>query len=308
MRRKDAEQREARHLRAQGYSLRAIAAELGVALSSASVWVRGVERPLPKPEPEPPTPEEPTEWQVCGRCRERLPTTAFNKYRDGRQYWCRECFCAYFEARGQLHRRQSDQAKQRRRARAREYVIGLLQSLSCIDCGEDDIIVLEFDHVGPKTRAVSALVVEGASLAKVKAETRNCEVVCVNCHRKRSAARARTARWRYAINLDDLGYSNGVDELGVARGAARARNARFVFDFLSGKRCVDCGLAELLVLDFDHLRDKHKPVMELVMSEASIPRIEAEIAKCEVRCANCHRRKTAKEQGHFRHHAGAPVA
>lgn len=310
MRRKDGEQREARRLRAEGYSLRAIAAELGVALSSTSTWTRDVERPIPEPEPKPVPPQRPIEWQVCGRCRERLPTTAFNKYkyRDGRQYWCRECFREYFRTRGQLHRHQVQRAKEARRDQARAYVVGLLRNLSCLDCGEDDLVVLEFDHVRDKLSAVSLLVVEGAALERVKAETAKCDVVCVNCHRRRTASRARTARWRYVQQLEDLGYTRKVDEIGIARGATRERNARFLFDFLSQKRCVDCEISDLLVLEFDHVRDKRELVTKLANRECSLKTIRAEIAKCEVRCANCHRRRTAKEQGHFRHHVTASVA
>jgi hypothetical protein len=59
--------------------------------------------------------------------------------------------------------------------------------------------------------------------------------------------------------------------------------------------CTDCGYNENPVaLDFDHLGSKSNNVSE--MMNLRWERIEAEIAKCVVRCANCHRIKTHKEK------------
>ena len=55
-----------------------------------------------------------------------------------------------------------------------------------------------------------------------------------------------------------------------------------------------------MVLDFDHLRDKEAEISNLVMRRVSLEQIKAEIEKCVVRCANCHRRKTSMENGAYR--------
>jgi hypothetical protein len=60
------------------------------------------------------------------------------------------------------------------------------------------------------------------------------------------------------------------------------------------------------VLDFDHIGIKRRGVVQLAMRECSLANLEREIAECEVRCANCHRRRTIVEQGHFRNHLVTP--
>jgi len=74
----------------------------------------------------------------------------------------------------------------------------------------------------------------------------------------------------------------------------RARNRSFVRDFLEKNPCVDCGEDDPVVLDFDHVRgEKRNHVSNLVRSGSSLKTVKDEMAKCEVRCSNCHRRVTA---------------
>ena len=58
-----------------------------------------------------------------------------------------------------------------------------------------------------------------------------------------------------------------------------------------------CGESDPLVLDFDHIKDKAFGIAAARWQRKSLEAIRQEIAKCVVRCANCHRRKTANEQG-----------
>lgn len=78
-----------------------------------------------------------------------------------------------------------------RRIAAREFICNYLQSHPCLDCGETDIVVLEFDHVrGEKKRTISLMVAEGYTIKSIQAEIEKCEVACANCHRRRTAQRA----------------------------------------------------------------------------------------------------------------------
>lgn len=80
------------------------------------------------------------------------------------------------------------------------------------------------------------------------------------------------------------------------------RNQKFVMDYLLTHPCVDCQEPDPVVLEFDHVRGKKKyNIATMIRLAMSIAAIEREIAKCEVRCANCHRRATARRHGWYRH-------
>ncbi len=66
--------------------------------------------------------------------------------------------------------------------------------------------------------------------------------------------------------------------------------------YLVGHPCVDCGETDVRVLEFDH-RGHKRLAVSLMIRTQPWPNIEREILKCEVRCANCHRRKTLRELG-----------
>ena len=73
---------------------------------------------------------------------------------------------------------------------------------------------------------------------------------------------------------------------------------RFVYEYLRKHPCVDCGETNPIVLDFDHVRGKKRESIAVLMhNRASMATIKAEIAKCEIRCANCHRIRTATMGG-----------
>ena len=81
----------------------------------------------------------------------------------------------------------------------------------------------------------------------------------------------------------------------------RFKAMEFVYSFLTEHPCVDCGESRLETLDFDHVRGKKIiNISHLLRRGAPIPALEEEIAKCEVRCANCHRVRTAKQLNWFR--------
>jgi hypothetical protein len=72
-------------------------------------------------------------------------------------------------------------------------------------------------------------------------------------------------------------------------------------DYLLSHPCVDCGESNILTLHFDHRDPVEKSFS--IGSERKRLRwevIEAEIAKCDVRCANCHAIRTAHQSRSWR--------
>lgn len=78
----------------------------------------------------------------------------------------------------------------------------------------------------------------------------------------------------------------------------RQRKKQFVWEYLLLHSCIDCGEKDPLVLDFDHVRgEKSFSISDAIRNKKTVERILQEIEKCEVRCSNCHRRKTARQFG-----------
>jgi hypothetical protein len=83
------------------------------------------------------------------------------------------------------------QIKYRDKKRAALYSYLLLHP--CVDCGETDPVVLEFDHLPEfeKVREIGKMITGGTwSWATILKEIEKCEVVCANDHRRRTSSRA----------------------------------------------------------------------------------------------------------------------
>jgi hypothetical protein len=71
--------------------------------------------------------------------------------------------------------------------------------------------------------------------------------------------------------------------------------------YLLDHRCAHCGERDPVVLEFHHRQTgKLAAIAVLLKDVAPWPRIAAEIEKCTVLCANCHRRQTAQDRGWWR--------
>lgn len=141
--------------------------------------------------------------KVCTRCKKEKPEEDFNfkyKNRGIRGSHCRDCSRLYVNKHYKEHRKYYlEKAKKRNyrlRSEASKFIWDFLSNHPCVDCGESDPIVLEFDHREDKISPVSRLA-RDASLEKIKFEINKCDVRCANCHRRRTA---KSLRWHKFLN------------------------------------------------------------------------------------------------------------
>src|ERR1051325_3676559 len=100
---------------------------------------------------------------------------------------------------------------------------------------------------------------------------------CDECRKKRM-------RNRYSKNKERVQNINRVAKLN-----SREENREYVYDYLCKHPCADCGNTNPQLLTFDHIRGvKRLNISDMVNKAWSIESIQAEIAKCDVVCFNCH--------------------
>lgn len=76
----------------------------------------------------------------------------------------------------------------------------------------------------------------------------------------------------------------------------RTKCLQYVYDYFKTHPCVDCWENDPRVLEFDHVRGvKTAAISRLCNEGVKLERLQEEINKCDVRCANCHRRRTFQE-------------
>jgi len=130
--------------------------------------------------------------KVCCSCK--LPKSDFGKNKnqsDGLQRYCKECGRArdkkcYLTNAGR--KAAIDRGRAESKERNRRLVLDYLLTHPCVDCGESEVIFLDFDHVnGSKRLEVSTAVHRGWSIESLQSEIEKCEVRCIRCHRIRTA-------------------------------------------------------------------------------------------------------------------------
>jgi hypothetical protein len=136
------------------------------------------------------------ELRRCGRCGEKKPLddSAWRRIERGqRDNMCRPCRSEYGKEHYAANRQHYIDAEARRKQAKAEvrmtFLVEFFRSNPCVDCGERDPLVLEFDHVRGKSFNI-AKGIRDRNWQSVLDEMAKCDVVCANCHRRRTAQRA----------------------------------------------------------------------------------------------------------------------
>jgi len=130
----------------------------------------------------------------CPRCKEHKDASDYYRLLNGSNRcgpYCKPCqkeYCkAHYQRNKALHN-QRRYANQRRYLCRNRALVTYLATHACVDCGEHDAVVLEFDHVTKeKFLEIAEMVSRAYSLQRIKFESQKCEVRCANCHRRKTA-------------------------------------------------------------------------------------------------------------------------
>jgi hypothetical protein len=204
------------------------------------------------------------ESQLCIGCYHLYPTEDFVtdiKQKNGN--YCKECRARTFE----------------RQDVVADKLLEMKQNSKCVDCGETNIKLLEYDHINPEEKYCN--VGNCRSIKKLESESSICQVRCIICHIRRSKQ-----QFSYKLNETKPGYSY-IDECKREIGG-----------------CQLCGWYDedlLEALHFDHIDQSTKlnGVSRLASLSQDTEVIKEEIRKCRLTCAHCHKLHTIEQLGYY---------
>lgn len=143
---------------------------------------------------------------LCSTCKESKPEEDFNwKVRDiKRSTICKLCHKDYrhkhyldnrikYITKARVYQSINGRAHSQQQIYAYEY---LLHNF-CVDCGENNPILLQYDHKNPELKnfSISTGIKEGRSLQEIIEEIKLCDVRCVRCHTLRTSEQFNWHRW-----------------------------------------------------------------------------------------------------------------
>lgn len=122
---------------------------------------------------------------------------------------------------------------------------------------------------------------------------------CLQCHRDTSGARShkghpayphvlrKSIKWRHDNPKRCRGYYKNWME----------KRAQWYTEHITQLQCIKCGENHRACLDFHHRdRSQKDRVISVALRQFGPAKLEAEMAKCDVLCSNCHRKLHYEER------------
>lgn len=122
----------------------------------------------------------------------------------------------------------------------------------------------------------------------VTARCKPCHKISDGLYKQKKPVEQLKAAHREAARLFRLRHG---DRLKAKAARLRERNKQYVNSYKAERGCCNCGERDPVVLEFHHRDPKEKKFEVCQHGERGLSAIQTEIAKCDLLCANCHRRE-----------------
>lgn len=86
-------------------------------------------------------------------------------------------------------------------------------------------------------------------------------------------------------------YKNNKEKILKKNREYRVKVMRWFKEYKSTLKCSRCPEDHPACIDFHHKKEKKYLISNMIWAGKSIENIKKEIAKCEIICANCHRKE-----------------
>ena len=102
-------------------------------------------------------------------------------------------------------------------------------------------------------------------------------------------------------SLSKKHYQKNSDDYKRYRNKYKLNIQKRIYQYLKDNPCIKCGESNPVVLELDHRDPKLKEfnISSAPTRRVSVKKLDGELAKCDVLCANCHRIKTARDLGFY---------
>jgi hypothetical protein len=138
---------------------------------------------------------------ICPKCKKNKQRRSFSRNittKSGLQVNCKDCFSAYHRRRRvedpDLYKKSSNRVLSISLVKK---VLSFFDRKSCVDCGESNPLVLQFDHIrGTKNFSIANALVQRYSWETILSEIEKCDIRCANCHSIVTHKRKNSIKWQ----------------------------------------------------------------------------------------------------------------